>query len=228
MYCNQCGKEIDEDSIYCQFCGSEISSNASEPTSENTSQKEVTQEQNINSSNTDLLWDKFADVYDAKGDDKKKYDELYSDQVWELIDRLYTNTFETYIQENKQELNSQPYKIIEALKNMFLFSVIGGYKLWIAEAILEKKPLGKFRVFDLDELVKEWKSHDFQNAIKGLSDAMGNCMSLYLEHKISSFIENNPSIKEVSNATIEDIKRSVLVQIINGYHAGEIESKFRK
>ena len=174
------------------------------------------------------MWDKFAEVYDANDNEREKFNELSSEYIWELIERLYTNAFETFIQEKKSELNSQPYKAIEALKNLYLYSVLGGYKLWIAEALLRDKPLEKFKSFDIDKFVEEWKANDFQKAMKGISDEMGVCITMYLEHRMSNFLESSPSIKEIPNSIMEELRNSITFQIINGYIAGEVEAKFRK
>lgn len=227
MYCNNCGKKNDKDSKFCQFCGTRISSENSQTQPQNPSTEETNSKQ-VEKSKSDLLWDKFAEVYDAKDDDRKHFDELSSEYIWELIERLYTNAFESFIQEKKSELNSQPYKTIESLKNLYLYAVLGGYRLWIAEAILEEKPLGKFKSFDIDKFVDEWKIYDFQKGMKNVSDEMGVCISQYLEHRMSSFIENSPSIKEATNATMEELRSSITFQIINGYLAGEVEAPFRK
>lgn len=228
MFCNKCGKQIEEDSIFCQFCGNKIADDTPEPQSEKTSKTKNVSNQSANKSKSDLLWDKFAEVYDAKDNEREKFNGLSSEYIWELIERLHTNAFETFIQEKKGELNSQPYKVIEALKNLYLYSVLGGYKLWIAEALLRDKSLEKFKSFDIDKFVEEWKAIDFQKAMKGISDEMGVCMTLYLEHRMSNFIENFPSIKEIPNSTMEELRSSITFQIINGYLAGEVEAKFRK
>jgi len=228
MYCNNCGKQIEKDSIFCQFCGNNVAEEKSEHKSSDSSKMEEVKSETAKKGKSDLLWEKFAEVYDAKDDEKKHFDGLSSEYIWELIERLYTNAFESFIQEKKNELNSQPYKSVEALKNLYLYAVLGGYRLWIAEAILEEKSLGKFKSFDIDKFVEEWKIYDFQKGMKNVSDEMGACMTQYLEHRMNTFIENSPSIKEVSNATMEELRSSITFQIINGYLAGEVETTFRK
>lgn len=227
MYCSNCGKKIDIDSKFCHFCGAKINVESTEAEAKADAQSHE-EKKNTKSTKSDLLWDKFAEVYDAKGDERSEIDALSSDVIWELIERLYTNAFEAFIQEYKKELNTQPYKVIEALKNLYLYSVLGGYRLWIAEALLDKKNLGKFKSFDIDTFVKEWKETDFEKAMKDISDEMGVCMTMYLEHRMSNFIENSPSIKDISNEAMEALRSSITLQIINGYNSGEVESRFRK
>lgn len=225
MYCINCGKHIEEDSVFCQFCGYKVAhstySSVDSPDQESTSSA-------VNKNASDQLWEKFAEIYDAKDGEKEKYDRLSSEHIWELIDRLYTNAFESFIKEKQDELNPLPYKVIESLKILYLYSVVGGYKLWVAETLLKDKPLGKFKSFNIDEFVDEWKNYDFQLAMKGLSDEVSVCMTMYLEHRIKNFIDSEPDVKELSAKTIEDLKSSIIFQIINGYLAGEVEYKFSK
>jgi len=225
MYCSNCGKKIDIDSKFCHFCGAQIEKDSIEAEAESTSTEEKVP---TKSTGSDLLWEKFAEVYDARDEEREKFNELSSEIIWELIERLYTNSFETFIQEHKKELNSQPFKAIESLKNLYLYSVLGGYRFWIAEALLNDKPLGKFKSFDIDMFVKEWKEYDFSKAMKNISDDMSVCMSMYLEHRMNGLLESTPSIKEVSNATMEELRNSITFQIINGYNAGTLENTFRK
>jgi len=228
MYCNKCGKHIDEDSVFCQFCGSSIADKDTKSKSEGSS-KEKTKSKTEKKSKSDLLWEKFVEVYDAEDADREWFNALSSEYIWELFERLSINAFESFIQDNKEEFNKQPYKTIEALKNVYTWVVIGGYKLWLAEALLNKyKKLNKFKFFSLDEFVEEWKKYDFDNEIKALSEEMGIGISKYSDFRFNSFMENAPEAKELSNATIEKLKSSLLVQTLNGYHAGKIENTFRK
>ena len=139
------------------------------------------------------------------------------------------NAFEAFIQENKDELNIQPYKIIEALKNIFTLSVLGGYRLWLAEVLLDdKEELNKFKSFSLEKLIEVWKQYDFDMGVRALSGEMKICISKYSDFRLNSLLENVPEVKNLSNATVETLKTSLLFQTINGYHAGKIENTFRK
>lgn len=228
MFCNQCGEQIEEDSIFCQFCGNKIQDIRPETQSENTSKTKNVTRQPVNEDAVDLLWSKFADVYDNKNNEQNKFDEISSEYIWELIERLYTNAFESLIGDKKDELNTRPYNEIEALKNLYMFSVLGGYKFWIAEALLKNKPLGKFKSFDIDDFVEEWKSNDFEKEMKEISEEMGVCMTMYLDHRITIFLDAAPSAKELPNSFIEELRNTITFQIINGYMAGVVEDKFRK
>jgi hypothetical protein len=228
MYCNNCGKKVDEDSKFCQFCGARVDiADDSKPKAESENQKEEVKETETKSK-ADQLWDKFAEVYDAQDKEREKYDALTSIHIWDIIQRLSTNAFETFITESKDELNSQPYKAIEAIKNLYAMSVLGGYRLWIAEALLEEQELGKFKSFKIDNLIDDWKDYDFDKSLKELSEEMGICISKYVTHRVDSFMDNTPTMKDVSNATVEKLRSSIMWQIVSGYNAGQIESKYRK
>jgi len=229
MYCNKCGKQIDEDSIFCQFCGNNTADERSEHKSSDSSKKGEVKSEEVKKIKADLLWEKFVEVYDAEGADREWFNALSSEYIWELFERLSINAFESFIQDNKEELNKQLYKTIEALKNVYTWIVIGGYRLWLAEALLNKyKKLNKFKSFSLDEFVEEWKKYDFDKEIKALSEEMGIGISRYSDFRFNSFMENAPEAKELSNATVEKLKSSLLVQTLNGYHAAKIENTFRK
>ncbi|MDP2638159.1 MAG: zinc ribbon domain-containing protein [Candidatus Levybacteria bacterium] len=228
MHCNKCGEKIEEDSAFCQFCGNKVAGNNTGQQANDSSREEDIESKSVKKSRADLLWEKFAEVYDADGADREKFNALSSQHVWELLERLSVNAFESFIQDNKEELNKQPYKTIEALKNVYIWTVDGGYKLWIAEVLLNDKKLDKFKSFSLEEFVVEWKKYDFDKAFKALSEEMSIGISRYSNFRFNSFIESAIEAKELSNATIENLKTSLLFQALNGYHAGQIENTFRK
>lgn len=227
MYCNNCGKQVDEDSIYCQHCGKKLNQDTVEPHHENPSKDEKTQDESVKSK-VDILWAKFAEVYDARDGDREKFNSMSSEHIWDLIERISTNAFETFIEQKKEELNTQPYKVIEALKNHYLFAVVGGYRFWVAEALLMEDKLSKFKSFILDDFIEEWKKTNFQIMMKNISDELGTCMNMYLEHRMNILMEDYPSIKDISNATMKDLKDSITFQILNGYFVGVVEASFRK
>ncbi len=230
MYCNKCGKHIDEDSIFCQFCGnSVVEENSAIPQPKNSSKKDETKPEPAKKSKEDLLWEKFVEVYDADAKDRERFNALSSPYIWELLERLSVNRFESFLQENKDEMNKQPYKTIESLKNVYTWTVLGGYRLWLAEALLdEKEELNKFRSFSLDKFVDIWKDYDFDRAMKELSEEMGISITRYSNFRLNTFMENALEAKELSNATVEELRTSLLLHTVNGYHAGKIENTFRK
>ncbi len=228
MYCNKCGKQIDEDSIFCQFCGNTAAEEDTKPKSETSSKQEIKSETE-KKSKSDLLWEKFAEVYDAVGEERDRFDTLSSIHIWELLERLSINGFESFIQENKEEFNKQPYKTIEALKNIYTSTGLGGYRLWLAQALLdETEELNKFKYFSLDKFVDAWKEYDFDKALKTLSEEMDVSITRYSNFRFNNLMENAPEAKELSNATVELLKTSLLLHTLNGYHAGKIENSFRK
>jgi len=228
MYCNNCGKQIDKDSLFCQFCGKNIADEDTESKSEASSKQETNSETEIKSK-SDLLWEKFAVIYDAEGKERDRFNALSSEHIWELLERLSVNGFESFIQENKEELNKQPYKSIEALKNAYTWAGLAGYRLWLAEALLDdKEELNKFKSFSLDKFIDAWKEYDFDKALKELSEEMNISITRYSNFSLNSFMDNAPEAKELPNATVELLKTSLLLHTLNGYYAGKIENTFRK
>src|SRR5258708_55305 len=203
MYCTQCGEKNLDESKFCQNCGARMSEPDATPQPKSEPKGEEESSKTTSKTKSDLLWDKFAEVYDAKEEERKKLNSFSSQHIWELIQRLGTNTFEKFIEENKNELNDQPYKTVETLKNLYYLAVLGGYRLKIAESLLEEEKLGKFKSFTLDHFVEEWKKYDFDKAAKGLSEEVGICISRYMNFRINSFFEAVPQAKELPNATVE-------------------------
>lgn len=220
MFCKNCGKEIQNESKFCQYCGINIA--VSNDTKEAEIIEAVVEEKNI--------WDEFAKIYDSSGDERTEYNDLSSNEAWELINRISKNTFENFIEENKDQLNKQPYKVLEDLEKLFKFSVVGGYWLWTAEHILKKGSNWKLKTIVLDNLINEWseglkKLDDFT---KNASQDLGEAIIRYQNFKADSFLESSPSIKELPVEFIEKIKAEVLGKILWGYFIGLSESKYVK
>lgn len=230
MFCKNCGKKIDADSLFCHFCGEKVKEITPEKSQTHVEQKRKTSKNNLDSKlDNDILWNKFAQVYDAENEEKEKYNNLSSEFIWELLERLSVNRFESFLEENKTELNSQPYKTIEALKNTFIWSAIGGYRLWLAEALIKNNEvLSQFKSFSLEDFIEAWKEYDFEKAYKKLSDPLSICLTKYSSFRLNNFIEIAPEAKEISNATIENLRSALILHIVNGYHAGKVENNFRK
>ena len=92
MYCNNCGKKVDEDSKFCQFCGARVDkANDSKPKAESEKQKEEAKETETKSK-VDQLWDKFAEVYDAQDKERERYDALSSALVSSLTGYRFVDT----------------------------------------------------------------------------------------------------------------------------------------
>ena len=81
MFCTNCGKNIEKDSKFCQFCGAKISGEGRENRNDNT----IRSEEN--------LWDKFVEIYSSKDEERKKFEDNSSNEVWELINRISQNLY---------------------------------------------------------------------------------------------------------------------------------------
>lgn len=227
MFCENCGKQILEESKFCKFCGVKIAIGEVVESDKTESQEntKIQEKENIE------IWDKFAEIYDSKGEDRDKFNDLSSNEAWELINRLGKNTFESFIEENKEQLNKQPYTAIENLENLFKFAVIGGYWLWTAEYILQKGNSWKLKTIDLDKFIKDWTEsskglNDF--IVENSSTDLGGAILKYQNFKANSFLEDCPTIKELPVEFIDNIKTEILGKILWGYFIGIAESKYIK
>lgn len=221
MFCPNCGKNIEEDSKFCQFCGVKVSL----PEVSKKAKNEPVSQQ------TNSIWDKFVDIYNSKGEERRKYEENSSNEVWELINRISINTFESFIEEYRDALNKQPYKVIEVLKSTFQLSATGGYWFWMAEAMLKTNPLGGLKPIDFENFIGEWRKvaiDNYTETSKKLSEELMVSMSNFHNFRMETLFESSPTIKELSNEFIEKLKSSLIMQIIWGYIIGLIESKYRK
>lgn len=220
MYCNKCGKSIDEDSKFCRYCGAEISKSKTNNKKAKTDKK----------GEENKLWDKFAEIYDSVGDERKTYMDLSSNEAWELISRISNNKFEDFIQEYKEQLNKQPYKVIETLKNVFSWCTSGGYWFWLAQALLKQDKLTEPKSIALNKYIEEWQAllgKDFKEHKKDFLPDMERSISIFYEYELKIFIESAESVKELPNEFIEKLKTALFIQLFWGYLVGEAEAKYR-
>jgi hypothetical protein len=219
MDCKNCHKQIDPDSKFCCYCGEPIN-------------KEVKEEKSTSAPNKDVnLWDKFTEIYDSTGDERKVYEDLSSNEVWELIKRISTNQFENFIQDNKDSLNKQPYKVIETLKNVYGWCASGGYWFWMAEALLKDKDLKALKHIELEPFIKEWQSliaQKFEEHQKKFLPDLEQSMNRFFEYELNTILDSSDSVKDLPNELIDRIKTEVFILIFWGYLGGVAESKYRK
>lgn len=221
MLCNNCSKLNPKGSNFCQHCGANLNKKVKD-----NSKKEVKKAMKSNQT----LWDKFIELYDSKDEERKKYTNLMSNEGWELIDRIGINTFEKFIEENKDQLNKLPYKVIEQIKNVFNWCVSGGYWMWYAEAFYNKSNVTEMKHISVDALKDELNKYAFEKyseTYKLLSEDLKNAMNIYHGVRINYLMENE-SMKELINETIEKLKTALIFDIIWGYSIALAEKKFRK
>jgi len=220
MYCNKCGKSIDEDSKFCRYCGSAISKSKTNDKKADGDKKE----------DKNKLWDKFIEIYDSKGEERNKYLDLSSDEAWELINRISNNKFEDFIQEYKDQLNKQPYKVIETLKNVFSWCTSGGYWFWMAQELLKEDQLNKPKNIALNKYIEEWQAllgKDFEEHKKDFLPEMEGSMSIFFEYELKNVIDSAESVKDLPNEFIDKLKTALFIQLFWGYLAGVAEAKYR-
>jgi len=220
MFCKHCGKSIAEGSIFCEFCGGKVSDT-----------KEVSKTRETKEDRTKItIWDKFTEIYDSKDYQREEYLALTSDETWEAIGKLPTNSCEDYLKEHKQELNKQPYKAIEAIEKAFKGSILVGYWAWLAENLIKNGNIKKPHGLELQQLIKEWADvvqKKQQKFLAKIPDELALPFMNMLNHRMSLLFESAPSLKEVPNELIKSLKSSLLLQMVWGYMLGIAENKYR-
>ena len=220
MKCTNCDNINPSGSNFCQKCGAKLAKK-DDPKASHAAQS--------SSNNKNSLWDKFVEVYDSKDKERQKYLDLMTNEAWELIERVGLNTFEKFIDDYKDQLNKQPYRLIEQIKNIFSWSVSGGYWMWYAESEYNKRQIKPIETVDFELLKKEWNKisvEEFSKTFEGLSEQLKDLINIYLKIRVNTLLEND-SIKDVTNETIEKLKEALSLNILWGYTIGLAEDKFR-
>ncbi len=213
MYCKKCGKKIDDNAKFCNFCGFD--------------------NENIDFINQDKnksTLDIFVSIYDSIGEQRDKYMNLSSNEAWELINRLGKNTFENYIEENRDVLNKQPYKTLEYLESAFKRAVMGGYWIWMADCIYKRRKEWKLKSIELVDLIDKWTKSvgELSNFVDNIPAELEGVINSFHIFNINSFLESSPEIKDLPVEFIDKLKFDILKTLFWGYHVGLSEYEYKK
>jgi hypothetical protein len=225
MYCNKCGRSIDKDSKFCRYCGMKIEKD------EDKKNEESTGNDDTNANTENKLWEKFVEIYDSKDEERKVYEDLSSNEVWELIRRISTNKFEGFIDENKELLNKQPYKVIETLKNVFGWCASGGYWFWMAEALLKDKNLRLPKDIALNHFIEEWQKiigEEFSKHQNDFTPDLEKSIGIFWEYELNTVLESAETVKDLPNEFVDKLRTALFIQIFWGYFGGLAEARYRK
>ncbi len=230
MQCKNCNKLNPKGSNFCQNCGQSLNQKDDDQKSNDVTKKQSQQDEPIKKQNSTLL-DKFNKMYFSSGIERDKLLELTSNEAWELIQNFSTNIFENFIEENKTDLNKHPYRLIESLKNNFLYSATGGYWLWLAEAQNKNLNLNPPKHNILDLLREDWKklaSDEYSKTYEGISEEVKDVINIFLQYRVDNFLESVPSAKDLTKELIDKLKLLLVYAIIWGYILGIAEEHYRK
>lgn len=227
MYCNNCGNKISKEAKFCQHCGLQVvnqdtkteNQSNDKPKSSNDDKKQKT------------LWNIFSEIYDSRGDERNKYLDQSSNEVWVLINRISTNSFENFISTYKEQLNKQPYKSIEIIKDIVSYCTSGGYFFWMAENLLKNDELKSLKSINQETLISDWKDlsiDNYKSSSEKISEDLMNSMDIFLKYELKTLFNEAPTIKDVTNEVIDELKRLLIMHIFWGYFGGIAEAKFRK
>lgn len=217
MFCSMCGKSGEEQDKFCRHCGHNL--------------HETTDSPNKNEVEEKGTWDILVELLEGESELRKKALEDASDVTWELMKPLSNVAFESFIEDNKEQLNKQSYKALESLQSSLFLSFVSGYLCWIASQMARNKPLGSLKNFTRDDLIESWQKAAFENysdSVKDLTEGEAEAMSKYREYKFNSLLESCSTIKDLPHELVTAIKDKLLNMLAWGYIFAICESKYRK
>lgn len=227
MFCIDCGKQIADDSKFCEFCGNQLSEAEPEVKEKLKEEEEVKEPE---PSGKQTYWEKFAELYGSE-EKRKHYDALSSDAAWELINRFAGNTFADFMEQNTA-LHKKPHKDIDAIKNEFIISLGAGYYMWLSEQVYNERELKTPSVGSVEDLAKEWKNSDiakdYHRYIQNIPTMIVNAMDTFNSWRFKTLSEEITSLGDLPYEMIEKIKTQLSILLLMGYTVGAIEGKFRK
>ncbi len=224
LSCGSCGTLNFAGSLFCQKCGSKLTADG-KPEKKGGLPKEVTKSQPKTN-----LWDKFAELYDSTGERRERYLDSTTNDAWEFLQRVSTNIFEKFIEDNKEDLNKQPYRLIESLKNSYSWSIAGGYWIWLSEQVYNNDKIKPIKTYDIEKLGKEWEKLAFDDYSKTYTDIsleVKDGMNRFLTYRLNSFLDSVPSAKDLTKEFVDKLQTSLVYCVIWGYIFGLAESKYR-
>ena len=224
MFCPNCGNKISAVGNFCDACGHSLVRKK-----DNGSVTEAKNEKKAKEP-ADVLWDKSIEIIKAEGKKLEQYQKFYSDVLGELVIRLSTNSLNELLEQFKLDFDKQPYRVVESIKHYFKGLVINAYDVHLAKKLLENKDIQKADITDPEILAKEWgQVHlNFANKIMVVPDEVALVLSSINNQLSEAMFENNPSLKELPNAVIEELKSKFIQQLINGYLLGVAEDNIRE
>lgn len=218
MFCPNCGNKFKDVGNFCDSCGHNLNKKLGITEMDN-------KEKDTEIKSADILWKKFLEIVKAEGDEAKRYKELSSDAVWEIIDRFYKNSFNNLTEEFKIDLDKQPYRLVDNIRAQLQIFVLNAYLVYIAEKLLKEKDLKKPDIKDPEILAEEWKRVylNYNNKIIKLSDDALIALGVLNERLSDSFFEDNSALKDLPKIVVDGIKGQFISQQINGYLLGIAE-----
>jgi hypothetical protein len=224
--CSKCGLPNQENSNFCSKCGWALkeSLQKKEPNAK------IKRENVKNTTSNTPLWDVFVSLHDSKDEERQVYLDLTSDDGWNFLNRLSTNIFEKFIEDNKDELNKQPYRLIESLKTNFSWALNGGYWIFLAEEVRDKGTIPPYKAYVFENIGKEWEEMAFENFSRTYEDIKNetkDVINRFLPVPLDSVLNSSTTAKDLTNGLVEMARTQMVYCVVWGYIFGLAESKYR-
>lgn len=226
MYCIHCGKQIPDDSKFCEYCGNQLHDSSieekQEPPQETSEEKKTPGKQTFK--------EKFIEVYTSEGNKRTQYEALTSNAAWEVLTRFAGNTFIDFMEKNPA-LNKKPHTDIDLVKNEFNLCVGAGYYLWLSEQLYNERELKTPPEISTDDLAKAWQENnvfkDYQKFTDNLPSMVYQMLNDFYAWRENALLEDVKSLHDLPHEIIQGIKTNLAMLLMMGYALGTVEDKYR-
>lgn len=229
MYCPNCGKKNEDAGNFCDACGNALTKNIprSEPAR---SQTDPQTDDSTVPESAKRLWKKFLEIVRAEGEEEKKFKDLTSDAVWEVLSRFGQNSTNTLLEAFKIDFDKQPYKTVEATRTYITVFAHNGYHVFIAEKLTQGEAIKRADIQDVEVLVEEWQRVARNNAsnIIAIPEDISTVLNAINAQATEGLFGDNKSLEDLPKAAVDAIKDGLIRQLVDGYLLGYAENNLRQ
>lgn len=192
MICSNCKKDIDIDSVYCQYCGHKMNDTSD-------SKERVNQ-----------LWKKFVEYsYEADNEKRTNNRKIIPENIKEICNRFSINIFDA-LKSEYQEIKELPFSVVEHLRSYYYLSCEDGFWLYLSEKILNNEKLSDKKV-DVEKVIDQWQKtiNDNEKFKKHINEDFVKVFQANEDLEFDLLLKQSPQLKNLATKTVDQIKNDL-------------------